>query len=166
MNLRRDLGWPGMASLALVAVAVVFHLVAIRPLEQRSQRLDAQLSRPSVDTDQLKRVSASRHGEFYKFFHRPERADELLAKVYGIATASGLQLRAADYRLSAGTQPLTRYQITLPVSGTYTQIRSFLEAALAEIPVMSLDHASFRRKTANEGRVDTELVITLHLPRQ
>jgi len=51
----------------------------------------------------------------------------------------------------------------LPVSGSYTQIRSFLEGALAEIPVLSLDQASFRRKGTNETRIEAEIVLTFHL---
>jgi Tfp pilus assembly protein PilO len=103
---------------------------------------------------------------FYKFFERPERMEDWLAKLYGVALASGLEFKTGDYRLSESRQRIDRYQISLPVTGTYTQIRSFLENVLTEIPVLSLDQASFRRKATNEGRIDAEIVLTLHLLRK
>lgn len=103
---------------------------------------------------------------FHRFFDRPEKIDDWLAKLYGIATAKGLQLRQADYRLADSRYGIERYQITLPVGGSYAEIRGFLDAALAELPVLSLDQASFRRKSAAEPRVETELVLTLHARRR
>jgi hypothetical protein len=165
-KLVKELGALGNVAVAVLILAATFHIAVITPLRDRSERLDRELQLPRPAADGFKRVSASAQTDFFKYFQRHDRADELLARLYGIATASGLELKAADYRLGAGTQPLTRYQITVPVTGSYTQVRAFLEAALAEIPVMSLDQASFRRKTANEGRIEAELVLTLHMGRQ
>lgn len=100
-----------------------------------------------------------------RFLDRPEKTDDWLAKLYGIATAKGLQLRQAEYRLTDSRYGIERCQISLPVSGSYAEVRAFLSAALAEIPVASLDQASFRRRSAAEGRIDTELVLTLHARR-
>jgi hypothetical protein len=115
---------------------------------------DAAKPQPAYDLAALQR-----------FFDRPEKIDDWLARLYGIATAKSLQLRQADYRLADSRYGIERYQITLPVSGSYAEIRGFLNAALAEIPVLSLDQASFRRKSAAEPRVETELVLTLHARR-
>jgi hypothetical protein len=169
VQLARELGALGIASLLLIAVSVVFSLAVLGPLDARratlNHELDGALQRPP--SRGLTRVSASapsaRLDAFYRFFERPERTDEWLAKVYGVATASGLELRSGDYRLAESRERIERYQITLPVTGSYAQIRSFLEGVLAEIPVLSLDHVSFRRKAANEARIDAEVVLTLHL---
>lgn len=164
-----ELGFVGIASLLLMAAAAVFSLAVLRPLEARSARLDQELGSASMRAQAhgMRRVSANaspaRLDAFYRFFERPERTDEWLAKVYGVATASGLELRSGDYRLAESRERIERYQITLPVTGSYAQIRAFLEGALAEIPVLSLDHVSFRRKSANEARIEAEVVLTLHL---
>jgi len=171
-RLREELGMPELASLALLAVAIAFSLAVVKPLEARraqlEQELENALRRPQLDG--MTRVSAGAPGArldaFYRFFERPEHADEWLAKLYGIATAQGIALRSADYRLGDTRQRLERYQITLPVSGSYTQIRAFLETALAEVPVLSLDQISFRRKATGETRVEADIVLTLHLPRR
>jgi Tfp pilus assembly protein PilO len=108
-------------------------------------------------------LQAARVADFYRYFDRQQRVDDWLARLHGIATASGLELRAGNYRLAEAQRRIDRYEISLPVSGSYTQIRSFLEGALAEIPVLSLDQASFRRKGTNETRIEAEIVLTLHL---
>ena len=57
-----------------------------------------------------------------------------------------------------------RYEIVLPVAGSYGQIRDFLKRALAEIPVMSVDQLTLKR----EGKQPTlalqaEMRLTLHM---
>lgn len=47
---------------------------------------------------------------------------------------------------------LERYEIVLPVSGTYAELRAFLEAALGET-VLSLGGVSFTRQCAEQARV-------------
>lgn len=156
-GLARQLGSPGIASLAAIAVTATFYLVAVKPLEQRSVRQGAKAASAPARMGEL--------AGFYRYFDRPEKIDDWLAKLYGIATAKGLQLQQADYRLADSRYGIERYQITLPVSGSYAEVRGFLNTALAEIPVLSLDHASFRRKSASEPRIETELSMTLYVRR-
>ena len=58
---------------------------------------------------------------------------------------------------------IERYEVALPLRGNYARIRAFLENALIEIPVLSLDHVSFRRKSPGDGAVEAEVRLTLHL---
>jgi Tfp pilus assembly protein PilO len=138
-RLRDDFGPLGMGALAILIACVAVQIAFVGPLEDKSRHLEEQLSavardeRPQ-DTKVFRAASpAARIAAFYQFFDRDERLDESLAKLYGIATASGLELKAAEYRLAASRQRLERYEINLPVSGSYAQIRSFIETALAEI---------------------------------
>lgn len=169
--LKRDLGLLGLASILALGLAVVFSLAYVKPLEARKARLERGAeSHLRGAPEEVVRVSArSASGqidEFYRFFDRKERTDEWLAKLYGIGTAAGLQLRAGNYRLDDSRRHLDRYQVQLPVRGSYAQVRVFLEASLAEIPVMSVDQLTFRRKAANETVVDAEITLTLHLLRK
>lgn len=169
-GLARDLGFIGAASIGLIALTAGFWVACIKPLEERLERLDRRLVEVvrSPAGDDLKRVHADPRQAsleaFYRHFHRKERVEDWLAAVYGIATASGLELNSAEYRLIDARHRLERYQIRLPVSGSYSQVRSFLETTLAEIPVVSLDHASFRRKTVSDARIEADVILTLHLP--
>lgn len=170
-SLRRDLGVLGIASAVVLGLTVAFSFWAIRPLEARKAKLESEHHSTAREhrTD-LVRVSArgpaAQLDDFYRFFDRGVRTDEWLAKLYGIGTAAGLQLRQGSYRLDSTLGRFERYQIQLPVRGSYAQVRAFLETLLAEIPVMSLDQVSFRRKAVNDTAVEAEIVLTLHLAKK
>lgn len=170
-RLSSDLGPLGCGSLVLIAVTAVVYLAAIKPLEARRALLDQGWERQAREPLKGQRARASTAAAtsidgFYRFFERPQRTDEWLAKIYGVATAAGLSIRSAEYRLEDSRQRLERYRVTLPVTGTYTQIRAFMEGALAEIPVLSVDQVSFHRKTRNDPRVEAQITVTLHLPKR
>ena len=55
-----------------------------------------------------------------------------------------------------------RYEIVLPVTGSYTQIRDFLKRSLAEIPVLSIDPVSLKKEEP-KGALHAELRLTLHM---
>jgi len=167
-RLREYVGGAGLAATAVLFGLVLFYLQIVRPLEQHAARLDQELEKrgEALAFDGLVRRSttpAAQIAAFYRFFEREERIDDWLAKLYATATAAGLEMRFGDYRLADRRYRMHRYQIRLPMTGSYSQIRAFLQAALLEIPVLSIDHASFRRKDATDGRVEAELVVTLHL---
>jgi hypothetical protein len=58
---------------------------------------------------------------------------------------------------------IERYEITLPVTGSYRQVRLFLQRAMHEIPVLSLDQVSFKRSSTGKNLVDAQLRLTLHM---
>lgn len=161
-----------LCSLAALALAALLLAAVVTPLERRAQSLEREVARAAREAPAqgFTRVGAASPeasiAAFYRYFERAENTVEWLAKLQGMARAAGLELRSADYRLAESRQRLRRYQLTLPVSGTYTQVRAFLESALQAIPVLSLDQVSFRRRSANETRVEAEIVLTLHLLRK
>ena len=166
--LRTDLGTTGVLALIALAACAGFHIAFIRPMEGESVRLDAALAsqpkaRPRAPGD-IPSLDAPgvRAATFYEFLGSDERMEESLGRLYGIASAAGLELRSADYRLAESKTRLQRYEISLPIQGTYAQLRLFLETALRELPSLSLDRVTLRRKNAGETRIDAELVLTLH----
>lgn len=163
--LLRRFGVPGVASLAVLAAAFTAQVAQVAPLRERSAWLAQELraAKPPQDVVPPSTAPQAQLAAFYGFFERRESPDMWLAKLYAVAGAAGLDWRTADYRLAEARHRLERYQVSLPVSGSYAQIRTFLEGALVEVPVASLDHISFRRKEASEPRVDAEIVLTLYL---
>jgi hypothetical protein len=172
LQIRQDLGALGVSAVLVLAGSVSFQLAVVGPLEDKARRLGDQLeARPrAAAANGMKTIpgasQTARVGEFYKFFDNGERIEDSLAKIYGIAGAAGLQLRAAEYRLSEPRARLERYEISLPVQGTYGQIRLFLETCLRELPTLSLDRTVLRRKNANDTRIEADIVLTLHRLRQ
>jgi hypothetical protein len=169
---REEIGVLALVSLLVLALSFAFYVYGLKPLEARSLRLGAELERASKRTEQrrpefIRTASpADRLARFYRFFEREELTTDWLAKLYGLASGAGIELHMGEYRLADSSHRLSRYQVTLPVAGNYAQLQSFLETALDEIPVLSLDQVSFRRKGANDSRIDAEIVVTLHLLRK
>ncbi len=166
-----QLGWPGKLALLVLAATAVFLEAGLRPLETQSERLGRSIERAmselrSADSGLVRTASPSAKLEaFYRFFQREESTTDWLAKLYAIAEKDGLTLRVAEYQLLKGPGKLDRYQIALPLTGDYAQIRAFLENALLEMPVLSLDQLSFRRKRSNDLAVETDARVTLHILR-
>jgi hypothetical protein len=157
-------GAAGLAGLALIAAAVTFHAWVQVPIEQELRTLERAVVRDHA-VSPVMRVStpAAQIGSFYRFFEQPAAAHEWLAKLHAIARAAGLELPSAEYRLLPTGTRIARYQITVPLSATYSQARAFMANALNEIPVLSVDQASFRRSHAGDSRLEVEIVMTLHV---
>jgi hypothetical protein len=53
--------------------------------------------------------------------------------------------------------------VTLPVAGTYPQLRAFIAAVLEDMPTASIDALRFERKGAAQTRLDAQVRLTLHV---
>ena len=159
-RLKRDLGPLGLAAFALLAAAGVFFTLAVQPLQERSRALQAALERGERGAHAG--AAAGKLEELYAYLQRKEERTDWLAKLHAIGRATGVRARSATYRAQDAGGRLERYEIVLPVSGSYAQIREFLNRALAEIPVLSLDQLSLKREKRTDGTVQAELRLTLH----
>ena len=167
-RLREELGVLGISSLALLAAAALFYGLALKPAQEKSEALAAALarhaSRPAAGPPS---GAGDRLAALYKFLQRSEAPTDWLAKLYGIATATGVELQSGSYQTQGGPKGsgtrVERYEITLPVSGSYTQLRDFVKRSLAEIPILSIDQMSIKRQTRDDGALQAELRLTLHL---
>lgn len=166
-HLRAELGLPGIAALALLAAALAANHWLVRPKEARLALLKAEMAarQDSAKGPARPKTASAKLAAFHEFFRRDEAPVDWLAKLYGSASANGIELRGADYRFAASSGRLEQYRITIPLSATYPRIRGFLEDALAGIPVASLDQVALRRKRAADTQIEAEVSFTLHLPR-
>jgi len=169
-ELRQALGWKEMLALALLGVALGFHLTVIRPMERRKAFLEERLEQLSKRGEEAKQGTipdgaTGRLAAFYRFFSQADPEIDVLARLYEISRNTGVELRVGDYGWykPEGTR-LSRYQITLPVAGNYAQIRAFSENTLLAIPTLSLDKINFRRKRVSDAEVEAEIRMTLYLP--
>jgi Tfp pilus assembly protein PilO len=170
-RIRRELGGVGLASLGLLAGAALFFFLALKPLEARNERLQQRLGEstrmnaaPGAGPASASQTAAKLDA-LYQFLETKEHKSDLLAKLHAIGAAAGVEVRAADYKLHKSGVRIERYEITLPVTGSYAQIRAFLGNALAGIPALSLDQVSFRKQRPNDAQVQAEMRLTLHLVR-
>jgi hypothetical protein len=159
-----QIGYAGAAALLLLAAAVAFSSFVVKPLQDKGVLLQERLSRKAPAAAQ---AGADKVAAVYEYLQKEEDTTDWLAKLHGIGTATGVQLRSAAYRTQSTDARIVRYEIVLPVSGSYAQIRDFLKRSLAEIPVLSLDQLTLRRENGgsgkNSGALQAEMRLTLHM---
>jgi hypothetical protein len=163
-RLRDELGSTGLAALLLFAAAGLFFTLALQPLKDKSRVLESRALAVRDAAPGQAGNAAEKVGAVYEYLDKPETTTDWLAKLYAIGTATGVELQSASYKTQAtpGTR-LERYEIVVPLNGSYTQMRDFLKRSLAEIPVLSLDQISLKRENRREGTVQAELRLTLHM---
>jgi hypothetical protein len=163
---RHELGTTGLVALALFAIAAMFHFLALKPLESRNALLEDELARAeSIASGRGAGAAGNRLAAFYRYFETGESATDWLARLNDIGARAGVKIPSADYRLQKTGTRIERYEVVLPLTGSYPQIRSFLAQALAEIPVLSLDQVTIKKERAQGGSVQAEARMTLHLSR-
>ena len=163
-RLRDALGASGIAALALFGAGLVFHFAVLKPLELRNAALEERAAR-ETPRPQAAQPAGDRVGAVYEFLNRGEQPTDWLAKLHAIGTATGVRLKAASYRTAPAEGRIVRYEIVLPVAGSYVQIRDFLQRSSAEIPVMSVDQLTLRRENRDAPALQAELRLTLHMVR-
>lgn len=159
-RLRDELGIMGLAALLIFAGAGLFFTFTLQPLKDKHRVLEARASAAAP----VQSVSPSdKLNAVYEYLNKPESTTDWLAKLYAIGRATGVELHSASYKTAAAAGGrLERYEIVVPLTGSYTQMRDFLKRSLAEIPVLSLDQISLKRETRRDGTVQAELRLTLH----
>ena len=162
-RLRDELGMAGIAAIALFIAAGAFMTLVLQPMKEKNRVLEA---RAGIGRD-LAAVSsvnaAEKVASVYEYLEKPEATTDWLAKLYAIGKATGVELQSANYKTQSAGGRLQRYEIVLPLTGSYAQMRDFLKRSLAEIPVLSLDQITLKRENRREGQVQAELRLTLHM---
>jgi Tfp pilus assembly protein PilN len=153
------IGMAGVAAIGLLAAALFFSNFMVRPLEERSALLKQSASAKA----QSAAPSGAKVAAVYAYLQKEEDTTDWLAKLHGIGTATGVQIRAASYGTKPAEGRIVRYEIVLPVAGSYAQIRDFLKRAQAEIPVMSIDQVTLKKDEKKGGAIHAEMRLTLHM---
>jgi hypothetical protein len=159
------LGAPGVLGLGVLLFCIPFYLSTLRPAEEelRSKRfpVESPLARAAVMP-----VSADsralRLEHFYTLFPPVERLGSELDRLYALARSSGLDLLQGEYRVEKRPAGLVAYRITLPVRGSYSQVRGFAGAVLTKMPIASIDGLRFERKKSGDAQLDAQLRLTIY----
>jgi Tfp pilus assembly protein PilO len=163
-----NLRWPGWAGLALAAFALAFYGAAVHPGKARLRNLDdeaAQLARQTGGRMAAAPVtSRSQLSNFYAFFPLTEEVPGLLSQLQDAATAHDLLLEKGEYRLirEKGFR-VARYQATLPVRGSYRDVRGFVNDVLDSVPSVALEELTLKRESVDERELEAKVRFTLFL---
>jgi Tfp pilus assembly protein PilO len=163
------LRWPGLLGLALIVFALAFYAFATAPMRARLAALEAQRA------DLAARVGArgagaqpatqrSQLSNFYAFFPVTRALPDLLGAIERAAKSSGLRLERGEYRLSQERGfPLARYQVTLPLQGSYGDVRGFVNAVLDAVPAAALEELALKREQIGDPLVEARVRFVLFL---
>ena len=83
-------------------------------------------------------------------------------RIYALARDARLELLQAEYRLDRRGDGLVPYRITLPLRGTYGQVRDFVGATLQSFPNASIDGLRFERKNPGDAHLDAQVRLTVY----
>jgi hypothetical protein len=102
--------------------------------------------------------------KFHHFFSIQGSAQNALLQLFAIAAAQKLSLDQADYQFVRDRElKLARYNITLPVKGSYSQVRAFVAQALNDVPNLALENIAFNRQKIEDASIEAQLHFTLYL---
>ena len=172
---RRHLLKPVLALLglntALFAAYTLPRLMQVRSLEQRRGTLKAMVERERErQAAAAERAGAIRDNErdarrFYQDLvgSREKTLLPLLRRIGEIAAELGLEQAHSAYKPDeVRGAPLTRFVITLPITGTYPEVVSFLDQ-LERLPqFVTVDRIGIRGSDAGEGPTDLDLTLSAY----
>lgn len=161
----RRLGWAGTAGALLSVGSLAYDAAVVRP---RATALDEQLAR----NEQARRASEALRAEAAAAVDAGVTGQPTLApaaaaalrRLFEAADKAGLELPQGEYRLTEVKDAhLRRYQLSLPVAGSYPEIRKFVAQALNADPALALTSIQLRRERIESTDVDVLLNFTLYL---
>lgn len=168
-RLYHRLGLPGILGAVLVAIAVAEVLGTAVPAYRKGDELSDRIAKlrenprlsQQIDsgpgTDPIAQLAA-----FERHFPPRTELPRQVEAIHRSAAAEEIQLLRGDYRLEADRElGVLRYQITLPFSGRYSRVRSFLRRVLQEIPNAAIDGISLQRQGVAEQDLESVIRISL-----
>jgi Tfp pilus assembly protein PilO len=170
VELLQRLGLQGVLGIGLLAAALAALLMGVLPAQWELDRMHAEAQRQAARGAQnaagerAPQTPTERMNAYFKTFPTETAAADSLQKIYDAATQNSIDLPHGEYALAVDRKAsLARYRITLPVRGTYQQMRGFIAAALAAVPTLALDHVDFERQKIGDALIEAKVRMTLFL---
>lgn len=161
------LGIEGLAGLAIFFVAGIAAIVTLSPLQKEIGDLKAkvvEIGRPLQDAAASSTMSRpERIQMFHEFFPKGGELGYWIGRIKAAADEEKVVLERADYRLSNTGDPPVPLRIAMPVKGSYSQVRRFINAALMEVPAMALEEFSLVRQTVKDQQVEAQLQFVIYV---
>jgi hypothetical protein len=173
-TLRRSLmriEWPGMLAIGILAICSAFYVLTIYPEQARLDR-----AHQSVELFNENRLQGSKLQNglipspeaqlalFYQKFPAEGDASLWIGKLVALAASRGINLNDGEYKATRDkVGKLVRFQMTLPVNGTYLQIRKFLSDLQGTLPVIALENVQFERQKVADPKVEATIKLVLYL---
>ncbi|MGE5320342.1 MAG: GspMb/PilO family protein [Hyphomicrobiaceae bacterium] len=170
-QLGRLLGRPGAIGAALIGLCLALYFALLQPAQQRLESarlrtgaLNARIALAGRNLHDAAQPVDEQLAAFYRIFPSEHESTDWAGKIAAIAGQAGLELQQADYKVSRDRiGRLTRFRMSLPLSGDYPRIRGFISDLHREMPTVSLEQVQFARRKVGDLKVDAKLTLVIFL---
>ena len=178
----KKLGLFGLLGLAIALGCGLFYASKIMPINDQILEYNESIQQAKLNNAEQKNLSIPiknvpqqiTNDDITKFYARfPEGASlpTWLSLINETAVKQGLLLNRGDYKLTqikstlfkSNPGQLSRYEIVLPVTGQYSQIRQFIAQVLYQMPALALSEMQIKRENTLSPKVEARLVFVLML---
>ena len=169
----QTLGVPGLVGLAGLILALGYATLALLPdwraledLNQQTREAREYLARVEDGSVAAPVVPQRQLDDFRSKLPSQPQATVAIDKIYALAAQEHITLSRGEYALGIDPKThLARYQILLPVRGSYPQLRRFMHALLAQLPAVVLEDLELQRKRIADTDITGRIRMTLYLSR-
>jgi hypothetical protein len=167
MRMRRALGYPGMAGIALLVPAAALAVWLPHFKQQTKDLTDTLHKRVGVAArQQLPGPRAPSDAEvmrdFVAGFPPLERNQADLEAIFAAAAQRKVMLPKGEYQLKVDpNSPFVSYTATFPIRSDYATLRDFSADVLTTLPHVSMDDFRMSRDAAGSTSLEAVLRFTL-----
>ena len=178
----KKLGLFGLLGLAILLGCGLFYASKIMPIYNQILQNNENLQLVKLSNNEQNKLSIPINNApqqvtkddiaaFYARFPNGASLPKWLSLINETAVEQGLLLNRGDYKLTqikaspinSKSGQLSRYEIVLPVTGQYSQIRQFIAQVLYQLPALALSEMQIKRENTLAPTVDARLVFVLML---
>jgi len=172
-SLRHQLGWTGLAGLALIGLGLLFGAMTVWPAQHQLQKKQHELAwlgtQPTQPVTAQAPVldDAQALQKFYQQFPPVTEISTILEQIHQLAQNKGIRLSVGEYKLTndAVNPNVQRYEIIFPVEAHYKNLRDFITAASAQFPTLGLTEINIKRDSIGESAAQIKLNYVLLMVR-
>ncbi len=181
-QIAKKLGLFGLLGLAIALGCGLFYAGKITPINDKILQHNESIQQVKLNNAEQKNLSIPINNvpqqitndditKFYARFPNGASLPKWLSLLNETAVKQGLLLNRGDYKLTqikstqikANPGQLSRYEIVLPVTGRYSQIRQFIAQVLYQMPALALSEMQIKRENTLRPTVEARLVFVLML---
>lgn len=169
------LGWQGIALVAVLLTTAYLLVAGLLPLQNELMRLrqnvEAQEATLSLNPQPQRQpesspeqVLAQELAEFDARFPDIQHLPDELGVLFRLAEGHGLQVVKGEYSLTEKRQGnLRRFEASVPVSGSYQEVKALVLDILDALPNVALAELGFERGEAVESEIKTRLRLVFFI---
>lgn len=171
----------GLLGFIIASISGLFYFFKILPIQMQVEVTESNAKNTptqifeSIKPAQLPvKNTVDEVNRFYGSFSTPADLPQYLSRIFQAATKQKLLLNQGDYKFtkvkltnaqnnSNVQEPLSRYEMVLPITGEYVQIRQFIVQILFENPSLALANIQITRENTMSKTVEARLELVLFL---